>query len=299
MSLRRESSKPECAEDPTSGLVSRQASSSSVECSGLAATENYAPSPTKMPSRQENSSTGAVSAGVNSPTASIHSVNSNASFSVGTYRFSYCPICFEQFSVQNPAMVLPCNHVFHAQCHLAWRDRSASCAVCSTVIDDANVRMMHTADLHAHKGKGPLPTIPPSPLKKSVVHKKQPCATACSVHDVVPQRTVPVMVPPDEEDGVADTEQGCFRSGTRSNGSRGGIAAGVDEFVYSLQRAFSCFRCGKRGRGAATGQPQPAARRETAVRHDAAEAAVSGHSAALHYEEQERRMQEQKHRANR
>ncbi|CUG74956.1 zinc finger protein, putative [Bodo saltans] len=261
---------------PVGGLSSRPPSSGNLQIvASVGGGGRRLPSTDQLsatlPSRQDTLSAGHFSVhSPLSPAGSIHSANSTAAFSVGQYRFSYCPICFEHFTVENPAMVLVCGHVFHAQCHLAWRDRSDTCAVCSAVIDDTKVRMMHGTDLHARAGKGPLPAVPVLAVPSAVTQptgngdgtppsKRPPMAprspsgrtTANSTTNVGRSTPPPVVLVhvvgghgDDDLDGDLDTMP---RTSQRS-GSRGGLAGGVDGFVHTVQRAFACFRCGARSR---------------------------------------------------
>lgn len=308
-----------------------------------------------LPSRQDTLSALDVASPL-SPAGSIHSANSTAAFSVGMYRFSYCPICFEHFTVENPAMVLVCGHVFHAQCHLAWRDRSSTCAVCSAVIDDSRVRMMHGADLHARSGKGPLPVVPAIPLPVTVTAATSPsgkrpprsptlsarggtatgvggsaAATQHATNGNVGRPTPPS--PPshvlhvvrhvhtdDDLDG-----EGEIHPRVRTS-SGGGIAGGVDDFLHTVQRAFSCFRCGRRPTTTSSSAPGTTTHRGTTgvaaarrplhpshqqsstshIRGEATSLRTGGAvpppftsanaAAAAAYEEQDRRMLEEKGR---
>jgi hypothetical protein len=289
-----------------------------------------------LPSRQDTLSIGDVTTVYSplSPAGSIHSVNSTAAFSVGQYRFSYCPICFEHFTVENPAMVLVCGHVFHAQCHLAWRDRSDTCAVCSAVIDDSKVRMMHGTDLHSRAGKGPVPPVVPAIPVPVAVSSGEECtpvkrqATA-PPRSPIAQTTVvaspggnagrPVLVhvvnshPDDDLD--ADVEPIPRLTRRTGDGGRGGLAGGMDDFLHTVQRAFACFRCGSRAqqrpqhpissassmtggvaarRGAPSHISSAQIRGEVTPLRGDGSSAHHGAAAAAPYEEQERRMMAQK-----
>jgi hypothetical protein len=312
------------------GLPPRQSSSVSDVSGGDC---NLSP----MPSRQATLSMGNISGcGTvpSSPVTSLHSAASSAAFAVGAYRFSYCPICFEPFAVENPAMVLPCGHVFHAQCHMAWRDRSATCAVCSATIDDANVRMMHSADLHARRGKGPVPTLPAAVMQQpnsvgcrtkvlvpstvegtALVLRPLQNAASGPIRPLPPRSTMAVMVAADDDNSSVDT----FDQPRGSSGSGGrvdGLSAGVDEVLRTLKHAFSCFRCGSRGRSVSTsslqrvqppaatgGRPAPRSEltplRSHRPRHEGSvlpsgRAGEAVPAPAASYEEQDRRMQRQK-----
>lgn len=41
-----------------------------------------------------------------------------------------CPICTEEFEMNEPAKKLPCDHLFHIDCILPWLKRHCSCPMC-------------------------------------------------------------------------------------------------------------------------------------------------------------------------
>ncbi|KAK9143804.1 hypothetical protein Syun_013204 [Stephania yunnanensis] len=41
-----------------------------------------------------------------------------------------CPICLEEYDVENPRIVTKCDHHFHLSCILEWMERSDTCPVC-------------------------------------------------------------------------------------------------------------------------------------------------------------------------
>lgn len=43
---------------------------------------------------------------------------------------SHCPICMEEFKVDDQACQLPCNHNYCSECILRWLDYSKTCPVC-------------------------------------------------------------------------------------------------------------------------------------------------------------------------
>ncbi|KAL1213597.1 putative E3 ubiquitin-protein ligase RHB1A [Cardamine amara subsp. amara] len=49
-----------------------------------------------------------------------------------------CPICFEDYDVENPRLKTKCEHDFHLSCLLEWIERSDSCPICDKglVFDD-------------------------------------------------------------------------------------------------------------------------------------------------------------------
>ncbi|CAN8308956.1 unnamed protein product [Cochlearia groenlandica] len=49
-----------------------------------------------------------------------------------------CPICFEDYDLENPRLATKCEHDFHLSCLLEWMERSNSCPICDkeVVFDD-------------------------------------------------------------------------------------------------------------------------------------------------------------------
>ena len=41
-----------------------------------------------------------------------------------------CPVCFEAYSAENPAMPLTCGHRYHLGCIYEWYERSELCPIC-------------------------------------------------------------------------------------------------------------------------------------------------------------------------
>ncbi|CAH2080176.1 unnamed protein product [Thlaspi arvense] len=42
-----------------------------------------------------------------------------------------CPICLEEYDVENPKLLAQCDHHFHLACILEWMERSETCPVCN------------------------------------------------------------------------------------------------------------------------------------------------------------------------
>ncbi|CAF2167524.1 hypothetical protein HID58_026317 [Brassica napus] len=42
-----------------------------------------------------------------------------------------CPICLEEYDMDNPKLVAKCEHHFHLACILEWMERSETCPVCN------------------------------------------------------------------------------------------------------------------------------------------------------------------------
>ncbi|URE33781.1 Zinc finger, C3HC4 type (RING finger) [Musa troglodytarum] len=50
-----------------------------------------------------------------------------------------CPICLEDYDVQNPRVMTKCEHHFHVSCGLEWMERSYACAICDQVCMQSNL----------------------------------------------------------------------------------------------------------------------------------------------------------------
>ncbi|ONK55146.1 uncharacterized protein A4U43_UnF7090 [Asparagus officinalis] len=55
-----------------------------------------------------------------------------------TYFHSYedaeCPTCLEEYTYENPRIVMKCSHHFHLSCIYEWQERSEWCPVCGKVM---------------------------------------------------------------------------------------------------------------------------------------------------------------------
>lgn len=67
-------------------------------------------------------------------------------YDVGEYHLTSCPICLEHFTLDNPAILLKCEHGFHLQCLESWRQRSAVCPMCFAPIVGEESRIMSALD---------------------------------------------------------------------------------------------------------------------------------------------------------
>lgn len=45
-----------------------------------------------------------------------------------------CPTCLEEYTVENPKIIMKCSHHFHLVCIYEWMERSESCPVCGKVM---------------------------------------------------------------------------------------------------------------------------------------------------------------------
>jgi large subunit ribosomal protein L7Ae len=51
-----------------------------------------------------------------------------------------CPTCLEEYTTENPKIVLHCSHHYHLGCIYEWMERSENCPVCGKVMsfDETN-----------------------------------------------------------------------------------------------------------------------------------------------------------------
>ncbi|KAF2566066.1 hypothetical protein F2Q68_00026683 [Brassica cretica] len=45
-----------------------------------------------------------------------------------------CPICLEQYDIDNPKLLTKCGHNFHLACIREWMERSEACPVCDKIL---------------------------------------------------------------------------------------------------------------------------------------------------------------------
>ncbi|XP_004510768.1 probable E3 ubiquitin-protein ligase RHB1A [Cicer arietinum] len=64
---------------------------------------------------------------------------SNESLALVTEEEDVCPICLEEYDVENPKSFTKCEHHFHLACILEWMERSDSCPICDQemIFDEA------------------------------------------------------------------------------------------------------------------------------------------------------------------
>ncbi|KAK7274384.1 hypothetical protein RIF29_15469 [Crotalaria pallida] len=58
---------------------------------------------------------------------------SNKTHALVTEEEDVCPICLEEYDVENPKNLTNCDHHFHLSCILEWMERSDSCPICDQV----------------------------------------------------------------------------------------------------------------------------------------------------------------------
>lgn len=45
-----------------------------------------------------------------------------------------CPICLEEYTIENPRIITKCSHHYHLGCIYDWNERSETCPVCSELM---------------------------------------------------------------------------------------------------------------------------------------------------------------------
>lgn len=45
-----------------------------------------------------------------------------------------CPTCLEEYTYENPRIIMKCSHHFHLSCIYEWKERSELCPVCGKVM---------------------------------------------------------------------------------------------------------------------------------------------------------------------
>ncbi|KAK1423196.1 hypothetical protein QVD17_18491 [Tagetes erecta] len=45
-----------------------------------------------------------------------------------------CPICLEEYTIENPRIMTKCSHHYHLSCIYEWNERSETCPVCSKLM---------------------------------------------------------------------------------------------------------------------------------------------------------------------
>ena len=67
-----------------------------------------------------------------------------------------CPVCKDEFNVNDECLLMPCNHHFHCDCLLPWLKERNSCPVCRyelpTDDEDFEKRKKEKANLHNNNG---------------------------------------------------------------------------------------------------------------------------------------------------
>jgi hypothetical protein len=49
---------------------------------------------------------------------------------------SICPICYEHLDNGETAIIAPCSHAFHRECHLEWTEGNLNCPTCCAYLPD-------------------------------------------------------------------------------------------------------------------------------------------------------------------
>ncbi|XP_076959886.1 uncharacterized protein LOC143636094 [Bidens hawaiensis] len=45
-----------------------------------------------------------------------------------------CPICLEEYTIENPRIITKCSHHYHLSCIYEWNERSETCPVCAKLM---------------------------------------------------------------------------------------------------------------------------------------------------------------------
>ncbi|KAK7295106.1 hypothetical protein RJT34_18010 [Clitoria ternatea] len=75
-------------------------------------------------------------------------LKSNETHVLVTEEEDVCPICLEEYDVENPRNLTKCEHHFHLSCILEWMERSDSCPICDQIgvdsihLDSCNLKFI-------------------------------------------------------------------------------------------------------------------------------------------------------------
>ncbi|CAH8275611.1 unnamed protein product [Arabidopsis lyrata] len=98
---------------------------------------NLQTSPPKLPRTQSNSSEASPGLTQVVPEKEKWHVDDITDFELKKqYReaIDECPICLEEYEIENPKLLTKCGHDFHLACILEWMERSEACPVCDKEI---------------------------------------------------------------------------------------------------------------------------------------------------------------------
>uniref|UniRef100_A0A1J3F4L9 RING-type E3 ubiquitin transferase n=1 Tax=Noccaea caerulescens TaxID=107243 RepID=A0A1J3F4L9_NOCCA len=90
--------------------------------------------PSKLPTTQSNSSEGARG-GITQSVPEKKTWPSDDLTDVDLKKkdretIDECPICLEEYDIENPKLLTKCGHDYHLACILEWMERSEACPVC-------------------------------------------------------------------------------------------------------------------------------------------------------------------------
>ncbi|KPI83286.1 hypothetical protein ABL78_7683 [Leptomonas seymouri] len=107
-------------------------------------------------------------------------------FDVGEYHLTSCPICLEHFTLDNPAILLKCEHGFHLQCLESWRQRSSLCPMCFTPVVGDEGRIMSHSDARRRRRMRfkALPDSLDAPERSFLIDAAVGAAAAASISSV-------------------------------------------------------------------------------------------------------------------
>ncbi|KAI3717576.1 hypothetical protein L1987_69283 [Smallanthus sonchifolius] len=67
------------------------------------------------------------------PMAALDKVKSNVN-TLSVDDEDVCPICLEEYTIENPRIMTKCSHHYHLSCIYEWNERSETCPVCSKLM---------------------------------------------------------------------------------------------------------------------------------------------------------------------
>ena len=70
------------------------------------------------------------------PASAIDAMQTVALEETHLHEGSHCPVCKEDFHIGEPVNEMPCKHVYHAECIVAWLKLHDSCPVCRKPLVD-------------------------------------------------------------------------------------------------------------------------------------------------------------------
>nr|XP_010932191.2 E3 ubiquitin-protein ligase RNF12-A-like [Elaeis guineensis] len=68
------------------------------------------------------------------PTSQKETEKTDAQLLSGDLDDEECPICFEEYNIENPKLILKCRHHHHMQCILQWMEKNPTCPTCNQVM---------------------------------------------------------------------------------------------------------------------------------------------------------------------
>ncbi|KAK7198951.1 Zinc finger C3HC4 type (RING finger) protein [Novymonas esmeraldas] len=120
-------------------------------------------------------------------------------YDVGEYHLTSCPICLEHFTLDNPAILLKCEHGFHLQCLESWRQRSSMCPMCFAPVVGDEGRLMSSSDARRRRRL----RLRPPPANSHSPERSAPTGPATTDS----RRPQPLLQPNYEDDRVSEHDE--------------------------------------------------------------------------------------------